>query len=79
MRMEPSEKVAIGEELWPKEKEAAEEREKAGLKKGTKSPAPVNNRNGDYGDTRDKVAKVHSFYAVPLVPFPTCFCLSGKW
>ncbi len=43
------------------------------MKKGTESPVPVNNWNGGKGQTRDKVAKVHSFYAVPLVPFPTCF------
>ncbi len=55
--MEPSEKVAIGEALWPEEKKAAKERKKAGLKKGTESPVGSNYPNGDKGRTRERVAK----------------------
>ncbi len=54
--MEPSEKVAIGEELWPKEKEAAKERQKLSLGRGKK----VRQITGPFkkGETRERVAKV---------------------
>jgi len=52
----PSEKVAIGEALWPEEYKAGQERKRSGLKRGSEWPDRKNVPNGKKGKTQDRIA-----------------------